>query len=64
MHKKILLKGGKMKIDVEKIPQKEVWAMARATLEGAREFYKNPENVRAFNEWLEKRKKSQEYQHN
>ena len=53
-----------MKIDVEKIPQKEVWAMARATLEGAREFYKNPENVRAFNEWLEKRKKSQEYQHN
>lgn len=47
-----------MKIDVEKIPQEEVRAMARAALEGAREFYKNPENIRAFNEWLEKRKKS------
>ncbi len=46
-----------MKIYVEKIPQKEVRAMAIAVLDGAIEFYKNPENVRAFNEWLKKRKK-------
>ena len=51
-----------VKIDFKKIPEEEMRAMASAVLEGAREFYKNPENVRTFNEWLEKRKKSQENQ--
>lgn len=49
--------NGPVKIDFKKIPEEKMRAMARATLEGAREFYKNLENVRAFNEWLQKRKK-------
>ena len=51
-----------VKIDFKKIPEEEMRALASAVSEGASEFYKNPENVRTFNEWLEKRKKSQENQ--
>ncbi len=48
-----------MKINVEKIPKEEVRLLSLAALKGAIEFYKDPENVRAFNEWLKNRKKSQ-----
>lgn len=51
-------KETKIKIDFKKIPKEEVRAMARAVLDDVIEFYKNPENVHTFNEWLKNRKKS------
>lgn len=53
-------KNGKSIICIEKIPQEVIREVSRATLKGTIEFYKNPENVAAFNDWLKKRKKSQE----
>lgn len=53
-------KNRKSIICIEKIPQEVIRELSLATLKGAIEFYKNPENVANFNDWLKKRNKSQE----
>jgi len=48
-----------MNVQVDKIPATEVKLLAMTLLDGALKYYENPKNVKAFNEWLKKRKSGQ-----
>lgn len=45
-------------IIVEDIPESVVRELAIATLEGAKKFYEDPQNVRKYEEWRKNRKNS------
>jgi len=48
-----------IKINPRKIPDDVIKELAITFLEGARKFYANPENVKIFQKWQEKRHKYQ-----
>ena len=45
-----------MRIDPSLIPPAEMRNLAATFLEAAKRFYENPENVKEFKEWQEKRR--------
>ncbi len=43
-------------IDVSKIPKPDVKNLSRTTLAATERFFEDPENVRAFEDWLKNRR--------
>ena len=46
---------GEINIDVKKIPAPVMESLGRGLLKNIREYFKNPENQRAFEEWQRER---------
>ena len=44
-----------VRIDVEKIPEIEFRILARAIIEDAKRYFQDPDNMRAYEAWLQAR---------
>ena len=48
-----------VRIDPNKIPEVEFRLLARAIIEDAKRYFEDPENMRAYQEWLKSREKKE-----